>query len=265
MNENLLKSLDNIRTGAVQLSSPVVKFGVDTLPNLFTAGFKTSARSASKIVDAKKKGLQKILRGSGNAVGGGMVLGSSIIGGNMKLAGSGLGVVGNLVDAAARFGLEITGNLADTAALSNMLFANMTNELLNGIGGGLNAAGDGINKLSSGSSKVIDAVGVSISKSLSNAQKTLAQWLKTGTAKLEVGTLTLTTAAQVNYYQALQWYLNNLLAMEGIMDKLTETINNSGEKKPSSENNESETQKTSDDSKKDSDEAGDNWNLRGTS
>lgn len=241
-----------MRNGAMAISTPVIKFGADTIPTLFTTGVKTVAEAASKIADAKKKGFGKLLNGVANVAGGGAVLGSSIIGGNMQLLGSGLGVAGNLIDAAAKFGLNITGNLADTGAITNMVMATFTNAILEGAGKGMSVAGDGVSAISKSSAKVIDAIGNSISHSIGNAQDTMTKWFKSGSAKFQDGAMTLTSEAQVNYYNALQWYLHNLLAMENIMDKLTETINkSSGDKKSSGETEEEKKKKDPKDEKSD--------------
>lgn len=232
MDESLSKAMDNLKIGFTSLSAPLVKFGLKTVPGLLSNTLKTANSATEKIVDSKKAAFEKVVLGSGTAIGGGGVLASSIIGGKMQVIGSGLGVLGTLIDAASKLSLNITSQVGDVAVVGNAIVANITNDTLVGLADGMKAASTGINIIADSSSNLINAIGNSIFQNVINAQGNLNNIIKTGVTKLQNGAIAISSDSQVTYYNALNSYLKALLSIEKIMNKLSETVNAKGSINP---------------------------------
>lgn len=220
--------MDNLKTGFASLSMPVVKFGLKTVPGLLSNSLKTANSATSKIINGNKVGFRKVVIGSGNAIGGGTVLASSIIGGKMQVIGSGLSVLGTLIDVAAKLSLNVTSQVGDVAVVGNTVVADMSSGALEGLGNGMKDVSHGVNGITRSTSNLINAISNSIQQNILDAQATFSNMIKSGLIKFQDKSIYVSSEAEETYYNALNGYLKTLLGMEAIINKLNESVKSKG-------------------------------------
>lgn len=214
----------NLQNGVTSVATPPIKFGLDTIPSIISYGIQTAADKASKLVEAKQDALSKVVAGVGHVVGGGGVLGSSLAGGALQVIGHGLDAGANVAQNTATAGIDLAASLADKIVAGTEVNSNITRAALNALGDSMTAAGGGVTVVSQGLSNVIDAVGERISQRISKAKETATALLGTRDDNMKQNALSVTSKAQVTFYNLLNSYLQILVNVQNLFDGIALTI-----------------------------------------
>uniref|UniRef100_A0A1B6MIW5 Uncharacterized protein n=1 Tax=Graphocephala atropunctata TaxID=36148 RepID=A0A1B6MIW5_9HEMI len=207
-NKNMAAVEKNMYKGAVSVTDPLIKFAIDTAPNLaHIYAMFNGINVPSGIASFSKDLYGKAAVGGGKLLGGAAVLGSSVIGNGLGTLGNFMESKNSVVDSGVRSGMKLAGEMADRATEAVVNGAGAASGTLTAVGDGLIAAGSGVNVISDGISQLINAITARLVLAIQSAQKLATDILDARDNFLKNGILAFDTKTQESVYSALKSYV----------------------------------------------------------